>query len=187
MLNRNVIHKIYVYKMQDHLGNRSKMRRATGKTEATLLTAEYLVYRSQLWNCRMHGDKIRSQRLLRCSKNISIRNNSPKDMTQKEEINRFSEASQKLFDDMNQTSIFELCENSAKHQCLDCKAFSAIGIIYFSCGRNWKYARSSTTLQKTTCDFSSIFGFVTRKNSSRGPEHGVSLKDRWWSTGWSRC
>ena len=36
---------------------------------------------------------------------------------------------------MDQTEIFELCENSAKHQCLDCNAFSEIGIIYCSCGR----------------------------------------------------
>ena len=47
--------------------------------------------------------------------------------------------SQKLLDDLNQTEIFELCENSAKLQCLDCNALSDIGIIYCSCGRNLKY------------------------------------------------
>ena len=41
---------------------------------------------------------------------------SLKDLSQKQEINRFSEKSQKLLDDMNQTEIFELCENFAKHQ-----------------------------------------------------------------------
>ena len=46
-----------------------------------------------------------------------------KDMNQKQEINRFSEGSQKLLDDMNQTEIFELCENSAKRQCPDCNVF----------------------------------------------------------------
>ena len=75
-LIRNVINKIYLYKKQDHLWNRNKMRRATVKPEATLLTTEYLVYRSQRWNCRMHCDKIRSQSWLRCLKNNSIRNNS---------------------------------------------------------------------------------------------------------------
>ena len=34
-LIRKVIHKIYVHKKQDHLGNRNKKRTATGKTEAT--------------------------------------------------------------------------------------------------------------------------------------------------------
>ena len=46
-----------------------------------------------------------------------------KDVSQKQEINKFSEESQTLLVDMNHTEIFELCENSAKHQCLDCNAF----------------------------------------------------------------
>ena len=51
-----------------------------------------------------------------------------KDMSQKQEINKFSEESQQLLVDMNHTEIFEVCENSAKHQCPDCNAFSEIGI-----------------------------------------------------------
>ena len=50
------------------------MRSAPGKPETTLQTTEYLVHRSQRWNCRMHGDKITSQSWLRCSRNISIIN-----------------------------------------------------------------------------------------------------------------
>ena len=118
--------------------------------------------------------KITSQNLSRCSRNISIRNNFLKDMSQKQEINKFSEDSQQILVDMNHTEIFELCENCAKHQCLDCNAFSEIGIIYCSCGRNLKYSRSPTTFQKTNCDFTSILGFVIKNNSSRGPKHGVS-------------
>ena len=38
---------LYLYKKQDHLGNRNKMRRAVEKPEATLLTTEYPVYGSQ--------------------------------------------------------------------------------------------------------------------------------------------
>ena len=98
----------------------------------------------------------------------------PKDMSQKQEINRFSEESQKLLEDLSQTEIFELCENSAKHQCLDCNAISEIGIIHCSCGRNWKYSQRVTTHQKANCDFTSIPGFVNGKNSSRGPKHGAS-------------
>ena len=44
-----------------------------------------------------------------------------KDMNQKQEINKFSEESQQLL-----VEIFELCENSAKHQCPDCNAFTEI-------------------------------------------------------------
>ena len=97
-----------------------------------------------------------------------------KDMSQRQEINKFSEESQQLLVDMNNTEIFELCENSAKHRCLDCNAFSAIRIIYYSRGRNLKYSRSPTTLQKIHCDFTSIPGFANKKNSTRGPKHGQS-------------
>ena len=82
-----------------------------------------------------------------------------KDMSQKQEINKFSEESQQLLD-MNPTEIFELCDNSAKHQCPDFNSFTEIGIIHCSCGRNLKYKRSPTTLQKTNSDFTSIPGFV---------------------------
>ena len=75
---------------------------------------------------------------------------------------------------MNQTEIFELCENSAKLQCPDCNAFSEIRIVYCSYGRNLKYKRSPTTTQEANCDFTSIPGFVTKKNSSRGPKHDAS-------------
>ena len=40
-LIRKLVHKIYLYKKQDHLGNRNKMRRATEKTEAN--TADYRI------------------------------------------------------------------------------------------------------------------------------------------------
>ena len=65
------------------------------------------------------------------------------DMSQTQKINSFSKASQKMLQDMDQTEIFELCENSTKLQCLDCNSFTEIGIIYCSCGRNLKYKRSS--------------------------------------------
>ena len=88
------------------------------------------------------------------------------DMSQKQEINKFSAESQQLLVDMNHREIFEFCENSAKHQCPDCNAFSEIGIIYCSCANS----RSPTTLQKTNYDFTSIPVFVIKKNSSRGPK-----------------
>ena len=96
-----------------------------------------------------------------------------KDMSQKQEIHRFSEESQKLLVDMNRTEIF-LCENFAKLECPYCNAFSEIGNIHCSCGRNLKYSRSPTTTQKANQDFTSIPGFVIEKISSRGPKHGAS-------------
>ena len=58
------------------------------------------------------------------------------DMSQTQKINRFSEASQRLLKDMNLTEIFELCENTEKLQCPDCKSFTEVGIICCRCGRN---------------------------------------------------
>ena len=129
----------------------------------------------------MHGYKTTSQKLIEMFEKHRHKEQFLKDMSQKQEINRFSEESQQLLDDMNLTEIFELCENSAKRQCPDCNSFTEIGIIYCNCGRHLKYSRSPTTLQKTNCDFTSIPGFVIKKNSSRGPKHGrhPTILPRW--------
>ena len=50
---------------------------------------------------------------------------------------------------------------------------------------NLKYKRSPTTTQKANCDITSVTGFVIKKNSSWGPEHGAS--ERWCFSRRSRC
>ena len=82
----------------------------------------------------------------------------------------FSEASQKLLKDANQTEIFELFENTTKVQCPDCNFFTQVGIIYCRCGRNMKYNRSP----KPNLGCTLIDGYIIKKNSSRGPERGPS-------------
>ena len=142
-----------LYKKQDHLGkDRNKMRRATRKPEATLLTSEYLVYRAQRWNCTMHGDKITSQSWLRCSKNNSIRNFSLKTWV----ISRRSTGSSQKYSKIWAPQFLKLFENSAKHQRLHCFSVTEIGFLCCS------------------CVFTSILGFVIKKNPSRGPKHGQS-------------
>ena len=89
-------------------------------------------------------------------------------MSQTQKINRFSEASQRLVKDKNQTEIFELSENSKKPQCPDCKSFTEVGIIYCRCGRNQKHNRS----RKRNFDCNSIRGYIIRNNCSRGSKHG---------------
>ena len=132
----------------------------------------YWETRSNTADYRISGISISTVKLQdarrQCSKNIGIKEQFLRNMSQKQEI---SEESHKLLEDVNQTEIFELCENSAKLQCPDCNAFQEIGIIYRSCGRNLRYSRSFTTLQKTNCDFTSIPGFAIEKNSTRGPKH----------------
>ena len=96
------------------------------------------------------------------------------DMSQTQKINRFSEESQKMRKDMNQTEIFELCEISTKLQYSDCNSLTEIGINYCSCGRSLKCKRSPTKFQQDNYDFNSIPGYIIKKNSSRGPKHGQS-------------
>ena len=151
------------------------MQRATEKPETTLLTIEYQVFRSQRWNCRIHDDTITSQNLSKCLKNIGMRNNSLK-IWVKSRRPTDSAMNHNNFSSTwtTQREIFGLCGVSVKLQCPDYNAFSEIGIIYGSSGKNLKYLRSPTTTQKTNNDYSSIPDSVILKNSSRGPKHGQS-------------
>ena len=68
---RSVVHKIHLYNKQGHLGNRNKMRRASEKPKATLMTQEGNTADNRKRECRMHGDKTGSQSWLRCSQGSS--------------------------------------------------------------------------------------------------------------------
>ena len=92
--------------------------------------------------------------------------------SQTHKINKFSRESHDLIADLNNTEIFELCENSSKQQCPDCNAYWEIGVIHCSCGRNMKSAQSPNR------DVTSIPGYVIKKNSSRGAKHGPSRRQR---------
>ena len=104
------------------------------------------------WNCTMHDDKITSQSWLKCSKNNSIRNISLKTWV----ISRRSTGSSQKYSKIWAPQFLKLCENSAKHQRLHCFSVTEIGFLCCS------------------CVFTSIPGFVIKKNSSRGPKHGQS-------------
>ena len=73
-----------------------------------------------------------------------------KDMSQTQKINRFSEASQNLLQDMDQTEIFELCENSTKLQCSDCNSFTEVGLIYCHCGQKVEDFAESHNISRNT-------------------------------------
>ena len=99
-------------------------------------------------------------------------------MSQTQKINKFSKESQVLTADLNNTEIFELCENSSKQQCPDCIAFWEIGKIYCSCGRNMKSSQSPTEFEQNNYDVTSIPGYAIKKNSSHGAKHGHSERQR---------
>ena len=104
------------------------------------------------------------------------------DMNQTEKIGDFSEKSQKLIADMNNTEIFELCGPSSKKQCSDCNLFWEIGIVYCTCGRCFflnkksrKELRSSTRTTTTSYQF---LAKLSKKGNSRGAKHGPSERQR---------
>ena len=106
--------------------------------------------------------------------NLQHKASFPQDLSQTEKINKFSEESQDLIADMNNTEIFELCENSTKQQCPDCNAYWEMGIIYCSCGEIMNSTRSPTEFDQDNRDVTSISGYVIKKNRSRGTKHGAS-------------
>ena len=65
------------------------------------------------------------------------------DLSQTQKINKFRKESQDWIADLNNTEIFELCENSSKQQCPDCNAYWEKEIINCSCGRNMKSSQSN--------------------------------------------
>ena len=95
------------------------------------------------------------------------------DLNKSEEIDEFSEKSQKLIADMNNTDIFELCETSSKKQCPECAFCWEIGIVYCTCGRYLKSSQRTEELDKNSYDVLPIPGNVIKKNTIRGAKHGV--------------
>ena len=100
------------------------------------------------------------------------------DLSQTQKIKKFSKESQDLLADLNNTEIFELCENSSKQRCPDRNAYSEIAIIYDSRGRNMKSSRSPKEFDQNNRDVTSIPGDVIKKNSSRGAKHGPSERQK---------
>ena len=81
------------------------------------------------------------KRLIEKFENHKNKESFIQDLRQTEKI-KFSKESQELIADMNNTEIFELCENSYKQQCPDCNAYWRIGVIYCICGKYEIYAES---------------------------------------------
>ena len=100
------------------------------------------------------------------------------DLNKTEDTNEFSEKSQKLIADVNNTEIFELCENSSKKHCPECAFYCEIGIVNCICGRCLKSSRRTQELDKNNCDVLSIPGYVIKKNTIRGAKHGPSERQR---------
>ena len=81
----------------------------------------------------VHGDNNNVTKLIEMFEKHRHKEQFLRDTSQRQGINRFSEASKKLLNEMDQTEIFELFENTAKLQCPDCNSFTVIGIMYCNC------------------------------------------------------
>ena len=100
------------------------------------------------------------------------------DFMQTKEINKFSQESQDLIADMNNTEIFELCETSSKQQCPDCNLYWEAGIVCCTCGRCSRISRSEKEVDKSNDNVVSIPGCVFKKNNKRSARHGPSERQR---------
>ena len=99
-----------------------------------------------------------------------------RDFEKSEEINHFSKESKDLISEIGNTEIFEFYETSSKRQCPDCAFYWEIGIVHCTCGKCMQPTEKSRQLNKDRFDILSIPGYVIKKNPSRGPWHGPSLR-----------
>ena len=114
--------------------------------------------------------RTKSKRLIEKFENHKHEESFIQDLSQTQKINKFSKESKDLIADLNNTEIFELCENSSKQQCPDCNLYWEIGIIYCSCGRNMKSTRSPTEFDQNNRDVTSIPGCVIKNKQQSWSE-----------------
>ena len=100
------------------------------------------------------------------------------DLSQTQKINKLSKESEDLIAEMNNTEIFELCENSSEQQCTDCNTYWEISIVFCSCGRKTTSSQRPKEFEKNNNDVSSILGYLITENSSRGAKHGPSEQQK---------
>ena len=108
------------------------------------------------------------------------------DLRQTAKINKFSTESQDLIADMNNTEIFELCENSSKQQCPDCNACWEMGIICCSCGRNMQSTRVQRSSTRTIVTSPQSLDTWSRKTAAVELSTEL-LKDKRCTTRRNRC
>ena len=115
-------------------------------------------------------------RLIEQFENHPNRTMLQKDFGKSEEINHFSQETKDLITEMGNTEIFEFYETSSKRQCPDCALHWAIGIVFCTCGKHVQPTEKSRHFNKDRFDILSIPEYVIKKNQSRGPRHGPSLR-----------
>ena len=98
-----------------------------------------------------------------------------KDCKKSEEIHLFGQESKDWITEMGNNEIFEFYETSSKRQCPDCALYWKIGIVCCTCGKCMQPSERKQ-LNKDRFDSLSIHEYVMKKNQSRGPRHGQSMR-----------
>ena len=115
--------KIHKTKTQDHLGEPSSDSNSYGET--CNRTADHRIAGVPLSAVEPPNTirENKAKRLIEKFENHKNKNSLIQDLRQTDKVNKFSQESQDLIADMNNTEIFELCENSSTQQCPDCNAY----------------------------------------------------------------
>ena len=104
------------------------------------------------------------------------------DFEKSEEINHFSQESKDLITEMGYNEIFEFYETSSKRRCPDCALYREIGIVHCTCGKCMQPTAMNRQYNKDRYDSLSSPGHVIKKNQSRGPRHGQSMRQIMYHT-----
>ena len=126
------------------------------------VSSHITLHRAQMSHVQHKKNKVK--KLIDKFENHKHKESFLQDLSQTQKINKFSEESQDLFADLNNSNVL---------QCL-----LGIGIIYCSCGRILRSSRSPTEFDQNNRGVTSIPVYVIEKNSSRRAKHGPSERQR---------
>ena len=94
------------------------------------------------------------------------------DLQQSNAYNPISEKSKKMFRDMGNVELFELCETIPKVQCSECLLYWNQGTVYCTCGHLLRENESSRGIIRWTLDLLSIPNYVIKEVRPHGNRHG---------------
>ena len=80
------------------------------------------------------AENYRVRELVKKIENHPHRHALQRDLQQNKAYNLFSTTSKKMFKDMGNVELFELCETENKTQCKECISYWSEGIVYCTCG-----------------------------------------------------
>ena len=170
-----VVHKIYQYKMQDHL-ILGIATRCGELRETRSNTAEYRILSISISTVKLPDARRQNNvtKLIEMFDNISVRNNSLKTWVRSRRSTgsaRNHKKYSKVWTAQRSSNLARVLQN---FNVLIAIRLRKSGSFIAVAREILKYSRSPTTLQKTNRDSTSIPGFAIEKNSSRGPKHSAS-------------